>query len=144
MRRCLLRFIVGLTFTHGNTPSATVTRPTARYITGRSITSGMRDTQDAEDKERLLARARVVMRRLTDTPFHERNFSLYGAVHGFEAKLIGQALDESGGSITKAARLLGVTHQSLISMLDTRHKALAAKRKPSQKRRRSIIKKPKE
>ena len=55
----------------------------------------LRDTQDAEDKERLLACARVVMRRLSDTPFHEKNFSLYGAVHEFEAKLIGQALDES-------------------------------------------------
>lgn len=83
------------------------------------------------------------MRRLSGTPFHEKNFSLYGAVHEFEAKLIGQALDESGGSITKAARLLGVTHQSLISMLDTRHKALAGKRKPAQKRLKSIIKKPK-
>jgi transcriptional regulator with GAF, ATPase, and Fis domain len=103
----------------------------------------LRDTQDAEDVERLRACARVVMRRLAETPIHEKNFSLYGTVHEFEAKLIGQALEESGGNITKAARLLGLTHQSLISMLGTRHKALAGKRKPAQRRRKSIIKKPK-
>jgi transcriptional regulator with GAF, ATPase, and Fis domain len=84
------------------------------------------------------------MRRLSETPIYEKNFSLYGAVQDFEAKLIGQALDESGGSITKAARLLGLSHQTLNSMLHTRHKQLFAKRKPVQKRLESIIKKPKE
>ena len=43
--------------------------------------------------------------------------------------------------MTKAARLLGLSHQTLISMLRTRHKGLAAKRKPVQKRLKSIIKK---
>jgi tetratricopeptide (TPR) repeat protein len=104
----------------------------------------LKDSQDAEDRERLLTCARIVMRRLSDTPFHEKNFSLFGAVQDFETKLIGQALDESGGSVTKAARLLGLTHQTLISILNTRHKGLASKRKPVQKRRKSIIKKPKE
>ncbi len=82
------------------------------------------------------------MRRLSDTSFHEKNFSLFGAVHDFEAKLIGQALEESGGSVTKAAQLLGLTHQTLISILSTRHKALSEKRKAPQKRLKSIIKKP--
>jgi tetratricopeptide (TPR) repeat protein len=101
----------------------------------------LKDSQDAEDKERLLACARVVMRRLSDTPFTEKNFSLFGAVQDFEAKLIGQALDESGGSVTKAARLLGMTHQTLISILNKRHKGLTGKRKAPQKRLKSIIKK---
>jgi transcriptional regulator with GAF, ATPase, and Fis domain len=104
----------------------------------------LKDTQDAEDVARLRSCARVVMRRLSDTPFHEKNFSLYGAVHDFEAKLIGQALEESGGSVTKAARLLGLSHQTLISILGKRHKTLAVKRKPAQKRLKSIIKKPKD
>jgi tetratricopeptide (TPR) repeat protein len=81
----------------------------------------LKNSQDAEDKERLRACARVVMRRLSDTPIHDKNFSLYGAVHEYEAKLIGRALEESGGSITKAARLLGLTHQTLGSILNTRH-----------------------
>lgn len=101
----------------------------------------LRDTQDAEDVARLRACALIVMRRLSDTPFHEKNFSLYGTLHEFEAKLIGQALDESGGSVTKAARLLGLTHQTLISIMNTRHKGLTGKRKPAQKRLKSIIKK---
>jgi tetratricopeptide (TPR) repeat protein len=94
----------------------------------------LKDSQDAEDKERLLACARVVMRRLSNTPFQEKNFNLFGAVQDFEAKLIWQALDEAGGSVTKAARLLGLTHQTLISILDKRHKALSVKRNPVQKR----------
>ena len=102
----------------------------------------LKDTQDAEDIARLRACSRVVMRRLSDTPFHEKNFSLFGAVHDFEAKLIGQALDESSGSVTQAARLLGLTHQTLISILTTRHKALSVKRKPAQKRLKSIMNKP--
>ncbi|HWS88658.1 MAG TPA: helix-turn-helix domain-containing protein, partial [Pyrinomonadaceae bacterium] len=95
-------------------------------------------------RELLLACARVVMRRLSDPAIYGKNFSLYGAVQDFEAKLIGQALEQSGGSVTKAARLLGLSHQTLISMLTTRHKGLAGKRKPKQKRLKSIMKKPEE
>jgi transcriptional regulator with GAF, ATPase, and Fis domain len=102
----------------------------------------LKDTQDAEDVARLRVCAGVVMRRLSDTPIHDKNFSLYGSVHELEAKLIGQALDESGGSITKAAKILGLSHQTLISILDARHKALAGKRKPVQRRLKSIMKKP--
>ncbi|MET0624723.1 MAG: helix-turn-helix domain-containing protein [Pyrinomonadaceae bacterium] len=61
-----------------------------------------------------------------------------------EAKLIVQALEEAGGSVTKAARLLGIRHQTLTSMLRTRHKRLQSKRTPAEKRLKSIIKKPKE
>lgn len=65
-------------------------------------------------------------------------------MHEFEARLIGKALDESGGSVTKAAGILGLSHQTLIAILGTRHKTLAAKRNPVQKRLKSIIKKPKD
>jgi hypothetical protein len=104
----------------------------------------LKDSQDAEDRERLLACARVIMRRLSDPTIHEKNFSLYGAVHELEAKLIGQALDEAGGSVTQAARLLGLKHQTFIAMLQKRHKGLQLKRKPAEKRLKSIIKKPEE
>jgi len=102
----------------------------------------LKDTQDAEDVTRLRACARVVMRRLSDTTIHEKNFSLYGAVHEFEGKLIGQALEEAGGSVTKAARILGLKHQTLVAMLKTRHKGLRGKRTPMTKRLKSIMKKP--
>ncbi|HEX7314477.1 MAG TPA: helix-turn-helix domain-containing protein [Pyrinomonadaceae bacterium] len=104
----------------------------------------LRNSQNAEDKERLLACAHIVMRRLSDPAIHENNFSLYGAVHELEAKLIAQALEESGGTVTKAARLLGLKHQTLIGMLQTRHKGLQDKRTPIEKRLKSIMNKPEE
>jgi tetratricopeptide (TPR) repeat protein len=100
----------------------------------------LRDTQNVEEVARLRACARVVMRRLADVELGEKNFTLFGAVQELEAKFIAQALDEAGGSVTKAARLLGIRHQTLTSMLQTRHKRLLSKRKPVEKRRRSIIK----
>jgi tetratricopeptide (TPR) repeat protein len=104
----------------------------------------LKNTQDAEDVARLRACALIVIRRLSGTQLHDKDFSLYGAVHEFEAKLIGQALDGSGGSVTKAARLLGLSHQTLGTMLSTRHMQLTPKRRPPVKRLKSIIKKPKE
>jgi transcriptional regulator with PAS, ATPase and Fis domain len=59
----------------------------------------------------------------------------------YEASLIRLALENSKGSVTRAARLLGVTHQRLCSMLQGRHTDLLPAKKPAQKRKRSIIKK---
>ncbi|HEX8686962.1 MAG TPA: hypothetical protein VF654_10685, partial [Pyrinomonadaceae bacterium] len=100
----------------------------------------LKDSQDAEDRERLLGCARVVMRRLSDPAIHEKNFSFYGAVHELEARLIGQALVEARGSVTMAARILGLKHQTFIAMLQKRHKGLQPNRKPAEKRLHSIIK----
>ncbi|HEX7316444.1 MAG TPA: tetratricopeptide repeat protein [Pyrinomonadaceae bacterium] len=100
------------------------------------------DTREAEDLARLRACAGMVVHRLTNARFGEKDFTLPGAVHEFEARLIERALAESSGSLVAAARLLGLTHQTLGSILCTRHKQLAGKRKPPQPRRKSIIKKP--
>lgn len=101
----------------------------------------LKGTQDAEDKERLLKCARVVMRRLAEVSLHDRNFSFYGAVQEFEERIIEQALAAASGSVTGASKLLGLKHQSLISMLKRRHKGLQVKRTPPEKRLKSIIKK---
>lgn len=74
----------------------------------------------------------------------DKNFSFYSAVQSLEAKLIEEALEEEGGSVTRAARLLGLKHQTLIAMLKKRHKGLQRKRAMPEKRLRSIIKEPKE
>lgn len=84
------------------------------------------------------------MRRLADVSLHDRNFSFYSAVQEFEEKIIEQALTESGGSVTGAAKLLGLKHQTLISMLKKRHKGLREKRTPPEKRLQSINKEHKE
>ncbi|MDQ3803712.1 MAG: hypothetical protein M3416_07785 [Acidobacteriota bacterium] len=104
----------------------------------------LKDTQDAEDIARLRACARVVMRRLAGSRIHDKDFSFYGEIHELEAKLIEQALEEAGSSVVRAARLLGLTHQTLGTMLSQRHKNLAGKRRPREKRLRSIIKEPKD
>jgi tetratricopeptide (TPR) repeat protein len=66
-------------------------------------------------------------------------FSLDGEVLRYEGSLIRKALDEAGGSVTRAARLLGVTHQGLAFILNGRHSDLLSIRTPVKKRRRSII-----
>jgi transcriptional regulator with GAF, ATPase, and Fis domain len=133
--------VLSLIEEHGATRRLTPAEVYDAYLRANRL---LKDTQDAEDVSRLRACALIIMRRLSDPVIHEKNFSLYGAVQDFEAKLIGQALDEAGGSLTKAARILGLPHQTLGTMLTTRHKALAGKRKPPEKRLRSIIKEPKE
>lgn len=57
-----------------------------------------------------------------------------------EAELIKQALQRTEGSVTRAARLLGTTHQRLAYLLQHRHKELMPERTPVIKRRRSILK----
>lgn len=69
------------------------------------------------------------------------NFSFKEAVRRFEANLIRKALREGEGSVSKAARLLGFKHhQSLISLLTTRHSALVTERKPVRKRHKHLMK----
>jgi tetratricopeptide (TPR) repeat protein len=101
----------------------------------------LKGTQDGEDLERLRTCARMVMRRLLGLRQRDKNFNLYGAVREFEAKLIEQALEEGEGSVTNAARILGIAHQSLNTILNSRHKSLLKKRTPPKRRNRSIIKK---
>jgi hypothetical protein len=96
-------------------------------------------TQDAEDVARLRACSGMVMRRLAGARIHDKNFSFYGAIHELEAKLIEQALEESCGSVVRAARLLGLKHQTFTSMLQSRHQKLLPKRTPAERRLKSII-----
>lgn len=98
----------------------------------------LKSTQDAEDIARLRACARILIKRLSGAQLHDRNFSLYGAVHDLEAKLIEQALELEEGSVTRAAKRLGLQHQSLAHMLHARHRKLLDKRTPVKKRLRSI------
>ncbi|HEX7313471.1 MAG TPA: helix-turn-helix domain-containing protein [Pyrinomonadaceae bacterium] len=100
----------------------------------------LRGTQEAESLARLRACARVVMKKLGGSRLADAGFSLFDAVHELESKLIGQALEEAGGSVTRAAKILGMHHQTLTSMLQTRHSQLQSKRTPPEKRLKSIIK----
>jgi tetratricopeptide (TPR) repeat protein len=126
---------------HGATWRLSVSEVAQVYMRAQELLKG---TQDAEDIERLQACALKVIQRLSGMQLHEKNFTFYGAVQELEARLIEQALELEGGSITRAAKRLGLKRQSFAQMLQTRHKNLLDKRTPPKKRLRSIIKKPKE
>lgn len=51
-------------------------------------------------------------------------------VRRYEAELIEMALGASQGQVTRAARLLGISHQRLSALLKRRHKGLLHARKP--------------
>jgi transcriptional regulator with PAS, ATPase and Fis domain len=67
-------------------------------------------------------------------------FSLREEVRRFESRFIELALKEAKGRVSQAARLLGFKHhESLTSLLTTKHKELLEVRVPPAPRRRSII-----
>jgi CheY-like chemotaxis protein/Tfp pilus assembly protein PilF len=70
-------------------------------------------------------------------------FSFKQHVRNGERAVIERALRDAGGSVTRAARLLGFRHhQSLISLINSRHKELLKTRSPVRKRRRHIFSEP--
>jgi two-component system response regulator GlrR len=70
-------------------------------------------------------------------------FELQVQLYLYEKKLIRLALQQAGGSVTKAAKLLGIKHQTLSQMVSKtgRHSDLENARKPARDRKVSIIKK---
>lgn len=72
-------------------------------------------------------------------PVLSADLSLEEHVLRYEGELISNALSAADGSVTRAARMLGVTHQGLAFILNGRHKNLLPARKPVKRRRRSII-----
>jgi CheY-like chemotaxis protein/tetratricopeptide (TPR) repeat protein len=99
-------------------------------------------TQDVAILRRL-AKAFLALHEVL-APNDWTNFSLRNAVHGYEGHMIKLALKETGGSVTRAARVLGFKHhQSLISLINIHHKNLLTTRSVVRKRRRHLISHPK-
>lgn len=67
------------------------------------------------------------------------NCSLPAEVLLYEARLIRQALEMANGSVVRAARLLGVKHQTLSFILQGRHKSLQSAINLAPRRKRSIM-----
>ena len=127
--------------------AATVSTSDLRNYYSRAE-SALKHTQNALVKARLGASARTVLSAETPTQgapagsvsaAAANNLSLEEQVLRYEGELIKRALDTSDGSVTRAARLLGVTHQGLAFILNGRQKNLLPSRKPAKPRRRSII-----
>ena len=99
-------------------------------------------SDNREIKDRLLTASRRVLFLVGSlpTPPTWRGFNLYDAVVRFEARLIERALREAGGIVSRAAELLGISRQSLDSMLHKgRHATLAHLRAPTEPRRSSLM-----
>jgi tetratricopeptide (TPR) repeat protein len=74
-----------------------------------------------------------------ETPVIDAGSVLDDEMRRHERDLIKQALVKSNGSVSQAARLLGVTHQRLIYLIEKRHKTLRSFRTPAKRRPKSII-----
>jgi tetratricopeptide (TPR) repeat protein len=114
------------------------------YRTAETLLSNSQNlslkTRLGECARRVLSVALANADTITNTePPLQPGFSLDSEVLRYEASLIRRALEESGGSVTRAARLLGVTHQGLAFILNGRHSDLLSIRTPVKRRRRSII-----
>jgi len=68
------------------------------------------NSQDVEDVARLREWARVVFSWLSGAHPPVGHFSLTEAKHDLEARHIERALDEAGGCVSRAAKVLGMKH----------------------------------
>ncbi len=117
----------------------------------RSAIELLKRSQDPSTGKRLITCADKLLDTLArleseDQESREQNwegFSFKQHVRDGERAVIERALRDAGGSVTRAARLLGFRHhQSLISLINSRHKELLTARSAVRKRRRHIFSEP--
>ncbi len=109
-------------------------------------------SQDPATHKRLISCARKVITALLvekpgggfmPKPDSWEGFSLRREIKKIERNLIERSLREASGSVTKASQLLGFKHhQSLVSLLNNRHKDLIEHRTAVRKRRRHLFSQP--
>lgn len=110
------------------------------YETYRRADEFLKTTQDLEDIRRLRACASIMGRRRLGVRVGDPDFNLTAAMHEYEARSIAEALERSGGRVTRAARLLGFKHHgSLAGLIERKHPELLSKRSPVVRRQRSVI-----
>jgi CheY-like chemotaxis protein/tetratricopeptide (TPR) repeat protein len=118
----------------------------------RSAIELLKNSQDPTTGKRLIACADKLldtMGRLEDEGLESQEhtwegFSFKQHVRNGERAVIERALRDAGGSVTRAARLLGFKHhQSLVHLINSRHKELLKTRSTVRKRRRHLFSPPK-
>jgi CheY-like chemotaxis protein len=118
----------------------------------KSALETLKRSQDPSAIQRLFAASATVIDAYQGAEFQGTDltgenlegFSFKQELQAYEKILLERALREAGGSVTKASRLLGFKHhQSLISLINTRHQELLQTRSAVRKRRRPIVSKPK-
>src|SRR6185369_5988011 len=101
----------------------------------------LQDTQDPLVLNRLSKCACRVLSIIHTARPDWSTFSLTETLRRHEGRFIQMALEEAGGSVTKAASLLGLPgHQSLNFILQNRHRDLLNARTPIKPRRRRLFK----
>ncbi len=114
----------------------------------RSAIDLLRGSQDQSTTKRLISCSGKLLDALgrlesDDQLFKDHaweSFSFKNHVLNYERELIERALRDAGGSVTRAARLLGFRHhQSLISLINSRHKELLKTRSKIRVRRSHIF-----
>ena len=98
------------------------------------------DMPDADTVQRLRAASRITIAAAQRALGRSIKDLLVGGslkeeVRCYERELIKRAMDESQGQVTSAARMLGISHQGLCEILNSRHKGLRVK--PPRPRQRS-------
>lgn len=118
----------------------------------RSAIELLRNSQHPSTVKRLITCADALLETLERLEFEDaqsseptwEGFSFKEHVRESERTVIERALRDAGGSVTKAAHLLGFKHhQSLISLINTRHKDLLKARTKVRKRRKHLFSKAK-
>ena len=113
----------------------------------------LKDSQDPNTTKRLIRCALKLLDILTVPEPAEPQldevswdgFSFKKEVLKIEKTFIERALRDAGGSVTKAARLLGFRHhQSLIALINSRHRDLLGTRSAVRKRRHHLFSKPRQ
>lgn len=127
------------------------TTPLELAATYEAAADLLKKSQEPTTTSRLVSGARIVINALSESGEDPQpaiseswdNFSIKREVRAFEKSLIERALRDSGGAVTKAAHLLGFKHhQSLISLINSRHRDLLVQRSAVRPRRSHLFSKP--
>ena len=117
----------------------------------KSAVDMLRNSQDPSTSSRLIQCSSQIIQSLTPSEDDEAEteieswdgFSFKREVLKVEKKFIERALRDAGGSVTRASRLLGFRHhQSLIALINSRHRDLLGTRSAVRKRRHHLFSKP--
>ena len=95
-------------------------------------TNFLASTKSLKTSKRLFDAAKIC--QLEEVKSDWEDFNLIDTVKNYEAKFIKRALFETDGKVTKAAELLGISHQQLSLLLKKRHKELAPVKTPRSRR----------
>ncbi|MDQ1638467.1 MAG: two-component system, NtrC family, response regulator AtoC [Pyrinomonadaceae bacterium] len=106
---------------------------TLQQLIERTVAAAEREAIVTTEAIELAAERESLPRSLID-PWAGLSLQQELIVH--ERRLIRRALERVNGSITKASRLLGMTHQSLSNKIQSRHPELEAVRSPPKARKR--------